>query len=154
MCPSEGRTKLFLDTTDKLEAWLNSDEKTESELSFWIPKYILLICTRSLLDMGLVSPQMRRLAKSQDKIGWRNFMEGRISKEFFEIQGVYLALGCHKLNEEQRVKQFIGKILHITHSQWIFRNFTLHDKQKGWPRRKDTKDIVARNRKSVGDGCR
>ena len=144
MCPSEGRTKLFLDTTDKLETWLNRDEKTEPELVFWIPKYILMRGTRSLLDMGLMSPQMRRLARSQDKIGWRNFMEGRISKEFFEIQGIYLVLGCHKLNGEQWVKQFIGKILHITHSQWIFRNFTLHDKQKGWLRRKDMKDIMGK----------
>ena len=85
---------------------------------------------------------MRRLAKSQDKIGWRNFMEGRISKEFFKMQEVYLTLGCHKLNGEQWVKQCIGKILHITHSQWIFKNFTLHDKQKGWLRRKDMKDIM------------
>ena len=61
--------------------------------------------TRSLLDMGLMSPQMRRLAKGQDKIGWRIFVEGRIFKELFEIQGVYLALGCHKLNGEQWVKQ-------------------------------------------------
>ena len=27
-------------------------------------------------------------------------------------------------------KHFISKILHITHSQWIYRNFALHDKQK------------------------
>ena len=69
-------------------------------------------------------------------------MEGRISKEFFKMQEVYLTLGCHKLNGEQWVKQCIGKILHITHSQWIFKNFTLHDKQKGWLRRKDMKDIM------------
>ena len=76
MCPSEERTKLFLDTTDELEAWLNRDEKTEPELAYWIPKYILMRGTTNILDMGLMSPQMRRLAKSQDKIGWRNFIEG------------------------------------------------------------------------------
>ena len=87
---------------------------------------------------------MRRLARNQDKIGWRNFMEGRTSEEFFETQGVYLALSCHKLNEEQWVKQCIGKMLHIKHIQWIFNNFTLHDKQKGWLRRKDMKDIMGK----------
>ena len=33
-------------------------------------------------------------------------------------------------------------MLHITHSQWIFRNFTLHDKQKGWLRRKEISEII------------
>ena len=31
-------------------------------------------------------------------------MESRISKEFFEIQSVYLALGTHVLNGEQWVR--------------------------------------------------
>ena len=66
----------------QLETWLNKDEKTKPELAFWIPKYILMRGTKNFPDMGLMSPQMRRLARSQDKIGWRNFMEGRISKEF------------------------------------------------------------------------
>ena len=57
MCPSEGRTKLFLDTTDELETWLNRDEKTEHELAFWIPKYILTRGTKILLDMELMPPK-------------------------------------------------------------------------------------------------
>ena len=69
-------------------------------------------------------------------------MEGRISREFLDIQNLHLALGNHRINGEQWVRQFIGKILHITHSQWIFRNFTLHDKQKGWLRRKELSDIM------------
>ena len=34
------------------------------------------------------------------------------------------------------------QILHITHNQWIFRNFTLHDKQKGWLGRKEMSKIM------------
>ena len=34
--------------------------------------------------------------------------------------------------------------MHIAHSQWIFRNFTLHDKQKWWLRRKELHDIMVR----------
>ena len=93
--------------------------------------------------MGHMSSEMMSLARSQDVIGWRNFMEGRVSREFVDMQNIHLSLGCHRINGEQWVRQFISKILHITHSQWIFRNFTLHDKQKGWLRRRELSDIMA-----------
>ncbi len=35
------------------------------------------------------------------------------------------------LNGADWAKQFISKILHITHSHWIFHNFSLHDKRIG-----------------------
>ena len=44
----------------------------------------------------------------------------------------------------QWTRQLISKVLHITHSQWIFRNFTLHDKQKGWLRRKELHEIMTK----------
>ena len=34
LCPSEDRTKLFIERTDKLDAWLTKDEKAEPELAF------------------------------------------------------------------------------------------------------------------------
>ena len=46
------------------------------------------------------------------------------------------------MDTEQWTRQLISKILHIIHSQWIFRKFTLHDKQKGWLRRKELHDIM------------
>ena len=95
-----------------------------------------------MAEMGCMSPQMTCLAKSQDIIGWKNFMEGRISRHFFDVQNEYLTLGNHRMDAEQWTKQLISKILHITHSQWIFRNFTLHDKQRGWLRRKELHEIM------------
>ena len=48
----------------------------------------------------------------------------------------------HTINGEQWVRQFIAKVLHITHSQRIFRNFTLHDKQQGCLRRKEMNGVL------------
>ena len=99
---------------------------------------------KNMAELGCMSPQMSQLAKSQDIIGWKNFMEGRISRHFFDMQNEYLTTGNHRINAEQWSRQLISKILHITHSQWIFRNFTLHDKQKGWLRRKELHDIMVK----------
>ena len=69
MCPNEDRTKLFIKTTDELEKWMVKNGKSDSELAFWIPTCIMMRGTRNLLDMGLMLPQMRSLARSQDTIG-------------------------------------------------------------------------------------
>ena len=39
------------------------------------------------------------------------------------------------------VKIFISKILQITHSQWIFRNMTLHDRNGGELRRREAQKL-------------
>ena len=82
-----------------------------------------------------MSPQFKALAASQDIIGWREFTEGHISTHFYAIQSFHLAMSRSYLNGEDWTKQFISKILQITHSQWIFRNYTLHDKHRGYLRR-------------------
>ena len=39
------------------------------------------------------------------------------------------------------VKIFVGKLLQITHSQWIFRNMTLHDKNGGELRQREAQKM-------------
>ena len=89
-----------------------------------------------------MSPRMKALAQSQDKIGYHNFMEGYISIHFYEIQNFHLAMSSSFLNGANWAKQFISKILHITHSQWIFRNFSLHNKRNGYLHKKKAEEIA------------
>jgi hypothetical protein len=81
--------------------------------------------------MGYMSPKMKALAESQDLIGWRNFTKGYISMQFYEIQNFHLAMSRSYLNGSDWTKQFITKDLQITHSQWIYRNISLHNKHHG-----------------------
>ena len=85
LCPSEDRTKLLVESTEELQDWLIQDNKTEGELAYWIPKYILVRGTKNMAELGCMSPQMSQLAKSQDIIGWKNFTKGRISRQFFDM---------------------------------------------------------------------
>ncbi len=68
------RARLLADTTDDLNEWLNQDYLTDLELAYWIPKFILMRCDKSFASLGTMSPEMRALAISQEKIRWRNFM--------------------------------------------------------------------------------
>jgi hypothetical protein len=146
LCPSEGRTQLLIDNADGLKKWLEKDSSTDQELAYWIPKYILMLMwgdkPLALADMGAMSARMKALAQSQDNLGYHNFMEGYISIHFYEIQNFHLSMSSSFLNGADWAKQFISKILHITHSQWIFRNFSLHDKRNGYLHKKKLEEIA------------
>jgi hypothetical protein len=141
ICHNEDRMRLLADTTDDLSEWLNQDYLTNLELAYWIPKYILMLGNKPFASLGTMLPRMRALATSQDKIGWRNFMEGCISTHFYFIQHYHLALSGSYLNGSDWTKSLISKLLHITHLQWIYRNFTFHDKLCGYLHNKSLEDI-------------
>ena len=54
-------------------------KQTPSSRAGFPSKYIIMAGTKGFLAMKLMSlsSQMRRLARSKDKIGWRNFTKGR-----------------------------------------------------------------------------
>jgi hypothetical protein len=64
-----------------------------------------------------MSEKMRSLAESQDRIGWHYFTEGYISTHFYDIQRFYLSMSSSYLNGSDWTKQFISKLLKLTHSQ-------------------------------------
>ncbi len=142
LCPSKDRTQLLIDNADKLEKWLEKDGSTNQDLANWIPKYILMQGNKPFADMGAMPPRMKALAQSQDKIGYCNFMEGHILTHFYKIQNFHLAISSSFLNGADWTKQFISKILHITHSQWIFCNFSLHGKRNGYLHNKKAEEIA------------
>jgi hypothetical protein len=141
VCPNDDRTRLLVETTDELCDWLNQEHLTDLELAYWIPKYILMRGDKPFASLGAMSPRMRALAASQDKIGWQNFMEGCISTHFYFIQHYHLSLSGSFLNGSDWTKTLISKLLHITHSQWIYRNFALHDRICGYLHNKSLEAI-------------
>jgi hypothetical protein len=46
------------------------------------------------------------------------------------------------LNGKDWIRQFISRILQLTHSQWIFRNKSFHDKTNGFLRNKKANEIL------------
>jgi hypothetical protein len=120
LCSDDDRTRLLVENVDELTKWMSQENKTDPEILYWIPKYILMRGDKSLTMMGFMSPQFKALANSQDLIGWRVFTKGHISAHFYAIQTFHLAMSSSYLNKEDWTKQFISKILQIMHSQWIF----------------------------------
>ena len=141
-CPSKSRTDLFLENVFELEQWLTTNDNTDLELCYWLMKYIRgrgsSLC---FSELGDLSPPLQSAALSQDAIGWRNMMEGQVSTHFHRIQRSHLSTAQSKLNSDDWMKGLINRLLHISHSQWLFRNFTLHDAQHSYKRMKDKAEV-------------
>jgi hypothetical protein len=68
---------------------------------------------------------------SQDKIGWRRFLEGMISKEITVVQRQFYALNGSHVSLEKWSSGLITWLLEITHGQWLYRNYIVHDPVSG-----------------------
>jgi hypothetical protein len=141
-CSDENRTRLLIDTVEELEKWMEFDGKTDPELIYWIPKYLLMRNDKPFAQLGYMSEKMRSLAESQDRIGWCYFTEGYITTHFYDIQRFHLSMSSSYLNGSDWTKQFISKLLQLTHSQWIYRNISLHDKKQGYLQHKQSANLL------------
>lgn len=142
ICPNEDRTLLLKQDTEALGTWLQQHDNSHPEIAYWVPKYILCRGKVRFSELGKMSPAMHRLAVSQDKIGWRNFMEGRITTEFGKMQQLHLLGSSSLLTTAAWTKTLVSKLLRITHSQWILRNFMLHNTLHGYLTMNDRLDLL------------
>jgi hypothetical protein len=71
--------------------------------------------------------RLNAMGQSQDKIGWRRILEGMISKEITGIQRQYYALNGSKMSLEKWSLGLITRLLEITHGQWVYQNFIVHN---------------------------
>jgi hypothetical protein len=115
-CTDRDRTRFLIQNVAELEKWMKTDDRTDPELIYWIAKYILMQNNKEFTQLNYMSKKMRVLADSQNKIGWRHFMEGYISTHFYNIQRFRLSMSSNYLNGADWTKQFISKILQLTYS--------------------------------------
>ena len=81
-------------------------------------------------DDSLLSPHSHHIFRTHidiDAIGCRNFMEGKVPASLFRLQYMYAPGGPRDPSPIKWAKDFVSNLLHISHSQWIYRNMSLHD---------------------------
>ncbi len=91
--------------------------------------------TRGTLTMASAvqnaPPQFQALGHSQDTIRWRRFLEGMISKEIVALQQQFYAAGGSQMSLDKWSSGLITRLLEITHGQWLYWNFMVHDRSPG-----------------------
>ena len=134
------RSLLETDVTD-LVKWMSVGDNTHPDITNWVEQYILGQ-GRFPTQYDYIPHSLKELVQEQTTIGWRNFMEGRISTQFHRLQFCHLIHARTNMTASSWVRTFISKLLRITHSQWIFRNFMLHEKTHGLLQMRDRQAIL------------
>ncbi len=89
LCPEEGQVEVFMQLSLALERWLH-DVDTDPELADCIVEYMQRRGQKSMEETVQEMPRrFNAMGQSEDRIGWRRFLEGMILKEITGIQQQY-----------------------------------------------------------------
>jgi hypothetical protein len=75
---------------------------------------------------------MYKVAQSQDTIGWKEFLHGKIWTKRCKMQQAHCLLANTSLNGDDWMIKLTKKLINISHSQWLYQNFTVHHYTKGY----------------------
>jgi hypothetical protein len=101
--------------TCKLDTQVHPDEERQTLLAAWLHV--------STAKASGGKPGQHRLEKFYQRVCFN---------PLYNIQKFHLERSSSYLNGTDWTKQFISKLLHLTHSQWIYCNILLHNRRQGY----------------------
>jgi hypothetical protein len=110
-----------------------SRSKTEPTMAKALHDYIRL--RNSTTMAALVSrgpPELMEAARMQDRIGWFELMNGKIAIQLVQFQEQYCLTNNDGLNGKSWASSMVRQLLDMSHSQWLYRNFSLHHQTLGY----------------------
>lgn len=127
-CKDAGRYEMLKVSVADLRMWLER-RNTDAALIDMIEEYLLAQGEKLMVECS-PPPRYLLLAKTHDRLGWDNFLEGRFSVLYLEEYRKELPPGKSPYSVESWGIGFMERLVRITHSQWIFRNSHIHYKKK------------------------
>ena len=89
LCPDEGRTELYKKSVNQLINWMRKED-TDPMLTQMVQKYLRARKTKTMKEVfqeiGIDNHEGWLLACEHDEIGWKCFVEGRISARYVLLQ--------------------------------------------------------------------
>lgn len=136
-----------------MEIWLD-EAGTDTILVECLVEYARGRGGKSIRDVCIRKHQRyRSMAKSQDKIRWRRFMEGMVSSEVLKLQSEFVVVQGMGMPMKRWSRGLITKLLEVMHGRWIYRNLLVHDRSSGvlaiWKKEELQKEI--QRQQELGD---
>jgi len=143
LCPDAGRSKLHREGATKLRRWMTkTNRKTEPTMARVLHDFIRLRNSTSMEELAQQgSPELIEAAKMQDRIGWVELMQGKLAVQLVRIQERYSASNNNGLDGKSWSTNIITQLLEMSHSQWLYRNFSLHHHTLGYLHRLEEKNL-------------
>jgi hypothetical protein len=109
----------------KLTDWMKKNY-TSPELARWIVIRLNAWRTGSHIIQVYSQPIVNKAIKDQDKIGWWQFLLGRVSKSMTTAQAQYLKIHKPQRKSESWIKGLLTQTWEISFAMWEHRNHALH----------------------------
>ena len=143
LCNEAGRVDALQQTIGFLERWLEEVD-TEATLTRCLVSFAQGRGYRLMEEICRgMSERYRLMAKAQDDIGWRRFMEGMISKRLVCLYAEHYEHTGEGISPEKWASQLVIRLLEVTHGQWVYRNIQVHDKACGSLRTREKEQLQA-----------
>ena len=135
-CHGEGRTQSFSESTTSLMQWLG-DQQTDPEVVHLFRRYLSGRGTRTMASLLGQPSQYCLAAEYHNRLGWDNFLEGRISALWVELRARDIHDRRLERNADCWACGLMHQLLEMVHQQWLYRNATVNlSLQDGLPRDK------------------
>ena len=139
-CDNPDRKTVFKGSVKELTKWMREHD-TEPHLLTIISTYLMERENKTMWELAATMqtclphyygrPRLKRMTKSQDRLGWDCMMEGRIPKICVEHQRTYLAHTDTRMTAKRWARGLITRLLQMTHKQWLLCNAKVHIKHRG-----------------------
>lgn len=128
-CKEDTRSEMFEQSVDKLLKYCEETGMHES-LICALETYLMSRGEVSLSSMvGEEEVEIQEYAEEHDRLGWTNFLEGRVSTSLHVLQEGWM----REKGKMTKIKTWSGNfsqhLLQITHRQWLCCNARVHLKK-------------------------
>ena len=148
LCQDPGRSRLFQEGATDLRRWMTRRcRKTKPSLAAVLHDFVRLrgaVTMESLASRG--TPELKAAAAVQDQISWCETMHGKLALQLVAIQERYSGTHNTGLDGKSWATNMVRQLQEMLHSQWLFRNFSLHHETKGYLRIQEEKELRCRAR--------
>ena len=132
MCRGPGREDTHRSSIESVSKWLKKN-KTEPKMMSIIVRYLYARNTATMTSFTRPRTSLRLayLANLQDRLGFQNFVEGKICNYLVEIQPIHLEASGTWHTADLWASELIAQLLIRNHRQWLHRNAFVHYKLPG-----------------------
>ena len=124
---------------------------THPLLRKWLPAY-LRGQGKKFQHLPNLPKAMRFIAEEQGAIGWTSFTEGRTKKRIRDMQTLYMGNLDATYTVDHWMREFVCKLMGLSHETWLARNRMKHHKTKGMIAVK-TKEELLREADRISHQC-
>jgi hypothetical protein len=139
-CPHPTSNEIWQESLLGLEAWM-IDMDTDATI-----RECILLCleTRDPTQTftAFSNPRSFQAAQAQDRIGWMNTTEGKVSHHWRHLQAEHYQSINSRRSADKWAAGLVTNLLGITHSQWLHRCAVLHERDSQGLKLKDSQELA------------